>query len=110
MTSSSGQIAKLNDAIRAAGPFSGGWMLTDGILAQGPAFITRAIARVCAFNAFTPDNDPHGEHDFGAFSLEGQRLFWKIDYYDRALESGSSDPADAECTRRILTLMLAEEY
>ena len=38
------------------------------------------------------------------------KLNWKIDCYDRALEYGSPDPGDAEKTRRVLTILLAEEY
>ena len=48
---------------------------------------------VQALAAFMPDNDPYGERDFGAFDLAGQRLFWKIDYYDRDLRAGSENPA-----------------
>jgi len=35
------------------------------------------------FDNFNADNDPHGEHDFGSFELEGEKLFWKIDLYER---------------------------
>jgi hypothetical protein len=51
-----------------------------------------ATAAVRGFDAFTEDNDPHGEHDFGSFCLAGERLFWKIDYYSKDLRSGSEDP------------------
>ena len=61
-------------------------------------------------DAFCEDNDPYGEHDFGAFEVEGEKLFWKIDYYDKALEHGSEDPADPTRTTRVLTVMLASEY
>ena len=37
-------------------------------------------------------------------------VFWKIDAYDRALQSGSEDPANPAVTRRVLTIMLASEY
>jgi hypothetical protein len=47
------------------------------------------IAKVMNFDAFTEDNDPHGEHDFGAFEHEGQRVFWKIDYYAPDMLHGS---------------------
>lgn len=60
------------------------------------------------FDAFTADNDPHGEHDFGTVEHGGTRIVWKIDDYpppDR--EHGSEDPADPA---QVLTLMLAEEY
>ena len=70
----------------------------------------RAIQAACDFFAFTPENDPHGEHDFGNFDLEGQHVFSKIDYYDRDLQFGSEDPSDLEQTRRVMTVMLAEEY
>lgn len=78
--------------------------------ALGVAFSHRALALVQRFEDFTPDNDPHREHDFGSFTLRGHKLFWKIDYYDKACECGSEDPADPAQTTRVLTIMLAEEY
>jgi len=42
--------------------------------------------------------------------LEGEKLFWKIDYFDLAGEFGSEDPTDPKKTLRVLTVMLAEEY
>ena len=62
------------------------------------------------FNTSTEDNDPHGEHDFGAFEHNSERIFWKIDYYDRTLSRGSDDPSDPVHTVRVLTIMLASEY
>lgn len=68
------------------------------------------ISAVRDFNGFDQDNDPHHEHDFGALEVTGQKVFFKIDYYDRDCEHGSPDPADPEVTCRVLTIMLAEEY
>ncbi len=104
------RIRGLNDAFRSAGPASGDWMITDGVQELGPAFVLVAIAEVRRFDRFTSDNDPYGEHDFGAITLGGERLFWKIDYYDQTLTYGSPAPADPDVTRRVLTLMLASEY
>jgi hypothetical protein len=40
---------------------------------------TLALGLVRLFDRFTPDNDPHDEHDFGSIELHGRKLFWKID-------------------------------
>jgi hypothetical protein len=48
--------------------------------------------------------------DFGAIEIEGERYFWKIDYYNPSLQGGSEDPADPQKTTRVLTIMCAEEY
>ncbi|WP_372784582.1 DUF3768 domain-containing protein [Phenylobacterium sp.] len=101
-------IAHLNDKLRL-NPGTG-WVMTSGVHAKGVAFVAHAIAAVGAFNDFTDGDDLYGERDFGALRLAGERLFWKIDYYDQALENGSPDPADEALTRRVLTLMLASEY
>jgi hypothetical protein len=37
-------------------------------------------------------------------------LFWKIDCYDDKLEWGSPDPVDPAVARRVLTILLADEY
>src|SRR5215203_2131535 len=69
--------------------------------------IDQAIA---AFDAFTSDNDPYGEHDFGAVTVDGQVIFFKIDYYDADLLHLSPDPANPALTCRVMTIMLADEY
>ena len=101
-------IARLNDQFRRHP--GAGWMLTAGVQAKGPIFTLAAISAVRAFDAFTSDNDPQSEHDFGSFAICGERLFWKIDYYDQDLRFGSEDPSDPALTRRIMTIMLASEY
>jgi hypothetical protein len=73
-------------------------------------FVAKALVKVIAFNEFNADNDPHCEHDFGSFELAGEKLFWKIDYYDLTGEFGSEDPTDPKKTLRVLTVMLADEY
>ena len=55
------------------------------------------LSAIAAFDAFDPDNDPYGERDFGALTVEGERIFFKIDYLDRGLTGDSPDPADADC-------------
>lgn len=107
------QIRALNDQARAAGPGPDDavlWLTTTGVNQLGPVAVAAAIQRVRTFDQFDQGNDPHGEHDFGAFDLQGERLFWKIDYYDRSLQEGSPDPADEAVTCRVITIMLALEY
>ena len=72
--------------------------------------VDAVLRQVQVFEAFTPDNDPYGEHDFGSITLEGATFFWKIDYYDLDLQMYSPDPSDETVTARVLTIMLAEEY
>ena len=85
-------------------------MLTAGVRALHGQLQARVLTRVRTFAAFDSDNDPYGEHDFGSFAIDGETYFWKIDCYDPDLRFGSPDPADPGQTRRILTVMLAEEY
>jgi hypothetical protein len=103
------KIRDLNDAFRRT--LSGGEkFFTAEAVAMGPEFMAAALAAVCSFDAFTVDSDPYGEHDFGCVSVSGEKVFWKIDYYDTTLCYGSDDPADPAQTTRVITIMLAHEY
>jgi hypothetical protein len=105
------RIRDLNDAFRKNfHPALGRTVLTAGVDALPSDVRAMANRKVATFDAFDGDNDPHAEHDFGAFDLAGHKFFFKLDYYDPGLESGSADPADSAKTTRVLTLMLAEEY
>lgn len=110
MNNNTEQIAKLNDLARTAMGVASKAVVTPGIAAL-PAEEQSAIReKVEKFDTFTEDNDPYGEHDFGAFDHNGNKIFWKIDCYDKSLTYGSENPADPEVTRRVLTIMLANEY
>jgi Protein of unknown function (DUF3768) len=104
------RIRDLNDRFRRLRQGNGRIFVTAGIQARGPVFVAEAICAVRAFDSFSPDNDPHGEHDFGAVNVDGTRVFWKIDYFDPTLSHGSEDPADETKTCRVLSVMLAQEY
>jgi Protein of unknown function (DUF3768) len=102
-------IRALNDAFRRS--FVGGAvMITAGVEAMPAEQRRSLLEKVRAFDAFSEDNDPHGEHDFGAVDEGGVRCFWKIEYYDRKTELGSPNPAEPSVTTRVMTIMLAEEY
>ena len=65
---------------------------------------------MAVFDAFDRDNDPYGEHDFGALTVLGERVLFKIDYYNAGMTGGSPDPADPSVTTRVLTVTLAGEW
>jgi hypothetical protein len=103
------RIRALNDAFRRT--FVGGAvMITQGVEAMPLDQRRSLLQKIRSFDAFSEDNDPHHEHDFGSVDEAGVRCFWKIDYYDRKTDFGSPDPADPAVTTRVLTIMLAEEY
>jgi hypothetical protein len=105
-TAKTERIRALNDRFRQT--MTGGrFMMTAGVSALGAERVARLVQSVRAFNTFSADNDPHGEHDFGAIDDNGERFFWKIDYYDLSMEFHSEDAADASKTVRVLTVMLA---
>ncbi len=106
---SAAKIRELNDAFCTA--MTGGRVLmTAGVDALPSDVKSMVIQRVATFSDFNADNDPHAEHDFGSFELAGRKFFFKLDYYDSAMEFGSEDPTDPAKTTRVLTIMLAEEY
>lgn len=99
----------LNDALRST--FVGGRVLTtSGVSSLGTETVAVILDHVRAFTDFTEDNDPNGEHDFGAFETDGNRFFFKLDYYNLTMDAGSEDPADPKKTTRVLTIMLVSEY
>ncbi len=103
------RIRELNDLLRKQ--HEGGQVfITDGIGALSIPTVARILFAVRDFDAFTKDNNPYGENDFGKVDVDGHEIFFKIDYYDGNLEGGSSDPADDTITCRVLTIMLSSEY
>src|SRR5260370_39158752 len=100
----SSKVRYLNDNFRLAGQF----MITVGISALSDGLKMQIVQKVRLFTDFTEGNDPHGEHDFGSFDIDGQTVNWKIDYYDPSMQSGSDKPWRADQTRRVLTFMLGE--
>ncbi len=103
------RIRVLNDNFRST--FVGGQVvITLGVDALPRDTMSRVLLAVQSFSDFTKDNDPHGEHDFGIFEIEGKTYFFKIDYYALDMGGGSEDPADPEKTVRVLTIMRPDEY
>jgi hypothetical protein len=104
------KIRRLNDCFRRSMAFGGSVLLTPGVSCLAPERLAELLQAVRKFDAFNPDNDPHGEHDFGAIEFGATTYFFKIDYYDLSKTVGSPDPADLAVTHRVLTIMRADEY
>ena len=120
------RIARLNDLARKAMGVACTAVATVGFRSLPEADQSKVRELIETFDAFDEDNDPHGERDFGTIYQRGdgswtterprlsdderERVFWKFDYYDRDLQFGSEDAANPVITRRVLTLMLSDEY
>jgi hypothetical protein len=102
-------IRALNDELRRR-LIGGTAVITPGIAALGEEAVARIVKTIEVYDDFCHANDPHEEHDFGAFDADGHRVFFKIDYYDETLTVHSPDPSDPNVTRRVITIMLADEY
>jgi len=108
-TETTDRIRELNDQLRK-NLNAGVAVMTPGVAALGQEAVDRIVKTIAVFDDFCHDNDPHQEHDFGSFEVEGHTIFFKIDYYDSTLTFHSPDPSDADVTKRVITIMLAEEY
>ena len=120
------RIARLNDLARKAMGVACTAVATVGFRSLPASDQSRLRELIVTYDAFDEDNDPHGERDFGCvYQLddgrwtterprlrddERERVFWKFDYYDCDLQFGSEDAANPAVTRRVLTIMLADEY
>jgi hypothetical protein len=104
MDSKTARIRALNDELRQN--FTDGIaVMTPGIAALGAEAVARIVKTVAVFDDFCHANDPHEEHDFGAFDADGHRVFFKIEYYDESLTYHSPDPADPSVTKRVITII-----
>ncbi|HOX40816.1 MAG TPA: DUF3768 domain-containing protein [bacterium] len=97
------KIAMINDMFRLSGL---GVMLAGGV--QSVKDISGLLRAVRDYDKFNEDNDPWHEHDYGRLDWYGDNVIWKIDYYDQSLTYWE-DPLSLKC-RRIITIMLAEDY
>ena len=120
------RIARLNDLARSAMGVACTAVATVGFRSLPDADQSQVRELIETFDVFDEDNDPHGERDFGCvYQLgdgqwtterprvrddERERVFWKLDYYDLAMRFASDDAADPAITRRVLTIMLSDEY
>jgi Protein of unknown function (DUF3768) len=102
-------IRQLNDYCRKT--FTGCTvMVTPSVQELPDDKKAQLLNAVRTFDTFDSGNDPYREHDFGCVELFGERWFFKFDYYSPDMRTGSDDPSDIEKTRRVLTILAANEY
>jgi hypothetical protein len=82
MDTKTARIRALNDKLRQHRT-GGVAVMTPGVAALGQVAIDRIVKTVTVFDDFCHANDPYEEHDFGSFEVDGQTIFFKIDYYDK---------------------------
>lgn len=100
---------QLNDRFRKT--FTGGTIVaTQGVRALEDKTLHQLMPAIQNFEAFNPDNDPYGEHDFGEVTIDGIRVWFKIDVYDLNMQYRSPNSSDETVSKRVMTLMLPEEY
>ncbi len=103
------RIRELNDQLRCKA-IGGRVVITPGIQVLEAADLRAVLLAVARFDEFTEDNDPCGEHDCAILTVDGRRVLFKVDYFDRDLAYHSPDASDPAVTERVMTVMLAEEY
>jgi hypothetical protein len=81
ITTNADRIRNLNDQLRQQ-LTTGVAVITPGIAALGQEAVDRIVKTIGVFDDFCHANDPHEEHDFGSFDVDGHTIFFKIDYYD----------------------------
>lgn len=102
-------IRGLNDRLRRFG-LGGEIYLSAGIAARSDQEQYAILQLIREFEDFSPNNDPHGEHDMVFVEYRGTRIIAKIDYYDKEKKFGSEDPANPNITTRVMTIMESSEY
>jgi hypothetical protein len=102
------QVRQFNDSFRAA-ITNDGIMLSEGVKELPIDVRAMAIRKVATFDAFSADNDPHGEHDFGGFDLAGKRFFWQLTRDNKLKPELRDDMGDATGTGQILAIRLSGE-
>jgi hypothetical protein len=113
-------IVAQNDAFRRLAclgvppeqPVQGRMHVTRSLMEAGDVFMAEAVKATGEFETFEPENDPEGWHDFGAVTIRGKTVFWKLDLYEAETDFryGAEDPGNPDTTTRVLTIMMAQDW
>ncbi len=99
-------VAAMNDQFRVKG-LGNGWILRPHVRSLDAESLLQLLGKIQAFTGF-PKNDPH---NFGSVELDrDEEYFWKIEHFDHEQKFQSADPSNPCVTRRVMTVMRADEY
>ena len=103
------KLRRLNDYLRQTR--KGGKYVLSGELGDLDENIQFSIfVRIAYYSHLNGENDAQNEHNSGWVNLgDGEKIIWKIDYFDLNMKNASPDPSDSNVTRRVLTAMLSIE-
>ncbi len=108
------KIRELNDKLRHnryhTAPGHNMIVLTGALAQMDKQLHIAAVINVAGFDAFSEDNDPQGEHNFGQLNILAEQIMFKIDYYDLDLKTSFEEPSNPEVARRVLSFFLASDY
>jgi hypothetical protein len=104
------RISELNDRFRKGDRTLGKYRMSQQVSALSLEEKGQLVQLIRAFDDFSQENDPYGEHDFGSIGMDGEMYYFKIDYYDSEFMYGAEDPSDERYSCRLLTIMHSSEY
>ncbi|QWY83099.1 protein of unknown function DUF3768 [Rhizobium phage RHph_X66] len=107
------RIRELNDELRQKGLVRNGKIILTGDLmneTDDAEKMTKIIKALRAFSDFNEENDPHGEHDYGSFTVDSDLYMFKVDYYALNEETLSEHPEDPNVTIRVMSVFYAHDY
>ena len=85
------RIAELNDRFRKNSLRHGRLMITAGVRDLGDDSVQLVLRTIAQQDNIPAGDDPYGERDFAACDVDGARIFWKIDLYERDLVKQTFD-------------------
>lgn len=103
------RIQNLNDMLRIFHR-NGEIVYSSGMSIFSNCDLFQIMRAISFYDGFNENNNPYLEKDFGIINFKNYKIIWKIDYYDTELKYHSSAPYDSTKTRRVMTVMLSDEY
>ena len=106
-TNKSVKIRALNDKFRKTMKGTDVYLSLEVASSVGDAALKHLLTSIRTYSNFIQKYDPNGDHSAGTVEVGRHRVEWSIDYWDKAEENDSPDPANEALTTRIMTITRA---